>query len=741
MISKKQIQTFTVKALFLVTFSNVIYGQKVSNYNKCNTDFSPIHLHNDSIANNSYADTTLTSEARSWDVIKRLNIDEKINLTGGWNDFLFPAVKRLGLPPVFFADASQGVRIRPEDTCNIVEKTTAFPASIALAATWNTDLANKYAKNIADECIAWGVGILLGPGINMYRNSEGGRSYEYYGEDPYLTSRITVSYIKGMEGKGVITCPKHFIANDQEFVRHVADVKVSEKALREIYLPPFKAAIKEGHALAIMTGNNFVNGYPGASNKPLTNDILRKEYGFKGVIMSDWASTRFWPDSLDLVLGSGQSLLMANNKQFAAYIKEKFNKANPASKAYIEKQLDTMVFHNLNSFFKSGVYDRDLKSIDYASLLKNHKKTALTAAEESITLLKNKNILPINKDVKQILVLGTDEALTSYTGNGSGKVLGYDVVTPLQGLKETFGENRVKRVIKPTEDDIKNASIILYFANKPAGEGFDIKYNSLNIADKLLKISKINPNIVVLYSGGNGIPMPWIKNVKGLLFTYFLGQEGGHAIANVLSGKVNPSGKLPFTIEKDFKDSPAYNYNVLPDGTIYWEGNKPNSAEIYEKFGRIKIPYKEGIYIGYRWYDKNNIKVRYPFGYGLSYTNFKISKPKANLNSKKWNGNTNLKIVANVSNTGKVEGKETIQLYIQPLNNKGNRAIKELKRFKKINLKKGTSKEVSFTLNPQDFSYWSEKEDQWKIDQGKYRIMVGSSSQELKCIDITYSIK
>ena len=350
-------------------------------------------------------------------------------------------------------------------------------------------------------------------------------------------------------------------------------------------------------------------------------------------------------------------------------------------------------------------------------------------------------MLPIPKSIKRILILGSDEALNSYTGKGSGKVLGYDIISPLQGIEEIYGRDRVKRLIRPSEDDIKTASVILYFINKPAGEGIDIPYDMPKINDELQKISSINPNIVVLYSGGNGLPMPWLKNIKGLLFTYFLGQEGGRAIAHVLSGNVNPSGKLPFTVEKDFKDNPAFNYNKLPDGSFYWKGGKINSAEIYRKFGRIKIPYKEGIYIGYRWYDKHNIEVQFPFGYGLSYTTFSISSPETNHKKENWKGGSKLQIKTHVYNTGDSYGKEILQLYIQPLQNEGNRALKELKRFKKISLEKGMSKEVIFTLMPQDLAYWDEGKKKWNIESGTYRILIGNSSLDLKSIDLNYFIK
>lgn len=297
-----------------------------------------------------------------------------------------------------------------------VGKSTAFPATIALAATWNKDLAYQYAKSVSEECRAWGISVLLGPGMNMYRNAEGGRNFEYFGEDPLLTSDMAVNYVKGLQKAGTVATIKHFIGNEQEFARHVTDVKIGERALREIYLPPYKACIEEANALAVMTGNNLVNDYPGAANKPLTNDVLREEYGFKGIVMSDWANSTFWPEKQEMELTSGHSLLMSDNKVFADYIQQEI-KDHPQRKKEIEQHLDSMVFYNLYTFFKAGVYDIPYRNPALLSTFDAHKKIALQTAEEGITLLKNENnILPVKPAaVNKIVVLGTEEALKVYT--------------------------------------------------------------------------------------------------------------------------------------------------------------------------------------------------------------------------------------------------------------------------------------------------------------------------------------
>lgn len=719
---------------FCLFFITIIFGQTKIEYNLCNLDFRHIPLHKTLPNNAVYTNPKVSPAARASDLVNRLTFDEKLELTGGWNYMHFPGVPRLGLPPVFFSDASQGIRI--SDSCIKAEKSTAFPCELALAATWDPGLAYDYAKSIGDECQAWGINVLLGPGINMYRNSEGGRNFEYMGEDPFLTSRMAVQYVKGLQSTGTIATLKHFVGNEQEFARTIVDVKIGERALREIYIKPFEECIKAGGALAVMTGNNEVNGYPGAANKLLSCEVLRKEFGYKGIIMSDWANSLFWKDRLNLELGSGHSLLMSNNALFADYIRNVI-KQHPEQKKLIEKQIGQMVFHNLFSFFKSGVYDRPYHNPELVSRIDNHEKIALQTAEEAITLLKNdlipgeeNHILPVLPDkVKKIVVLGTKQALNAYAGNGSGRVEGYNQVDYLTGLKNVYGD-KVVYDAEINDSTIQSADVVLYFITKKATEGSDVDFNLPDISEKVNKYAALNKNLVVIFSGGNGFAMPWIDKARGFIFAYLLGQQSGNALANVISGKVNPSGKLPFTIEKEFKDSPAFDYNKMSDGKYYWGGSKIFSRQIREKFGKISIPYKEGIYIGYRWYDKKKIVPQFPFGFGLSYTTFSYSDIK--ISSAIVKKNQPITLTFFIKNTGKESGAEIAQLYIHEVNNTTDRPVKELKGFKRVFLKSGESKKVSISIEADDLAYWSKDLHQWQINPGKYLITIGSSSQDIR---------
>jgi len=703
-------------------------AQEAIEYQLCGLDFRPIYMHSDLPANAVYADRKANAEDRAQDVVRRLSSAEKLTLTGGLMQMHYPGVARLGIPPVYFSDATQGIHAK--NICVKVGKTTAFPSGQTLAATWNPELAYRYAQSISEESQAYGINVILGPGLNMYRNSEGGRNFEYFGEDPYLTSQIGVSYVKGMQSLGTIATVKHFLGNEQEVVRHDANVIVGERALHEIYLAPFKAAIEQGGALAVMTGNNLVNGYPGAADTPLSRDILRDTYGYKGIIMSDWANSMYWPDRQELELTSGHSLLMSDNELFAKYVTDEIA-AHPEKKSAIEKDLDAMVFANLYSFFKSGVYDRPYRNPALIEKIDGHKEVALETAEEGITLLKNDgNLLPLEPEkVKKLVVLGNDQALEVYGGLGSGAVEGYDHVDFMAGLKSTYGD-RVVRLTTDDEDEIKSADAVLYFISKKAGEGSDVPYDLPRVEDNINKYAGLNKNLIVIFSGGNGFPMPWLPKVKTMVFAYLLGQERGTALADILSGKVDPSGKLPFSIEKTFRDSPAYDYNKLPDGTYYWGGGKPNSKLIQEKFGTFNIRYKEGVYIGYRWFDKQHIAPLFPFGYGLSYTTFTYSpiKPSAS----KLSDAKGVTVRFSITNTGDRDGAEVAQLYVHDLGSSVDRPVKELKGFERVFLKAGETKTVALPVTVKDLAYWDDKTHGWQSNHGSYLIEVGSSSADIR---------
>jgi beta-glucosidase len=731
----KRFVTLWVLAGVALLGARALHAQDAIDYQLCGLDFRPIYMHTNLPANAVYTDRNATAEDRAHDVVRRLSFEEKLTLTGGLKQMHFPGVARLGIPPVYFSDATQG--IHEKNICVKVGKTTAFPSGQALAATWNRGLAYRYAQSISEESQAYGINVLLGPGLNMYRNSEGGRNFEYFGEDPYLTSQIGVSYVKGMQSLGTIATVKHFIGNEQEVVRHDANAIVGERALHEIYLAPFKAAIEQGGVLAIMTGNNLVNGYPGAADTPLSRDVLRAKYGYKGIIMSDWANSMFWPERQDVELTSGHSLLMSDNEVFAKYVTAEIA-AHPEKKAAIEKDLEAMVFANLYSFFKSGVYDRPYRNLALIGKIDSHKEVALETAEEGITLLKNDgNLLPLQPDkVKKLVVVGDDKALEVYGGLGSGAVEGYDGVDFMAGMKSSYGD-RVERLVADNHDEIRSADAVLYFISKKAGEGSDVPYELAGVEENINKYAGLNKNLIVIFSGGNGFPMPWLPKVRAMVFAYLLGQERGTALADILSGKADPSGKLPFSIEKAFKDSPAYDYNKLPDGTYYWGGGKPNSKQIQDKFGTFDIKYKEGIYIGYRWLDEQHITPLFAFGYGLSYTTFSYSPLKAS--DSKLSDNKGVTVRFTVANTGHRDGAEVAQLYVHDMGSAVDRPEKELKGFEKVFLKAGETKTVTLPLSVKDLAYWNDKTHDWQSDHGRYLIEVGSSSADIRQhIVITY---
>lgn len=712
--------------LLLLGFGASCACAQAVDYDLCGADFRPLSMHKDLPAGAVYTNPKASPEARAHDVVARLTFDEKLALTGGWKQFHFPGVARLGIPPVYFSDASQG--IHQKNYCVKVGDTTAFPDMEALAATWDRKAAYRYARAISEEARGYGISVLLGPGLNLYRNSEGGRNFEYMGEDPYLTGEMGVSYVQGMQSLGTIATVKHFLGNEQEAARHTANSIIGERALRELYLEPFRAAIERGGALAVMTGNNLVNGHPGAADTPLVQGILRNEYGFRGVVMSDWANSMFWKDRLSEELTSGHSLLMENNDLFAQYVRSEVA-AHPEKKTLIEAQLGRMVEENLYSFFKAGVYDRPYRDPTLLSSLPGHKQVARETADEAITLLKNADhILPIMPDtVGKIAVVGSDNAITVSTGKGSGAVKGYDLVDYFAGLKAIYGE-RVFRTDK--DEDIRSAGCVLFFVAKKAGESTDIPWEMPGLSEQVHHYASLNKNLVVIVSAGNGIPLDWLGEAKALVFAYFLGQESGHAMADVLSGVVNPSGKLPFTIEKDFRESPAFDYNKLPDGSYAWLGGRRDSMQIQQKLGTLPIRYKEGPYIGYRWYEKKNLPVSFPFGFGLSYTKFSYGNVKVSSATVRDDAPVNVRFT--IQNTGSRAGAEIAQLYVAEHDASVDRPLKELKGFERVFLKPGEKKVVEIPVHAEDLAYWDDREHRWEKHHGQYVLEVASSSADIR---------
>ncbi len=707
-----------------------------------------------------YRNPNASPDARAADVIARLTLDEKLTLTGGVNAFSFPPVERLGLREIVSADASQGVRLTRRQWAKYLSgkgeltligggrlKSVSFPGVLALAGTWDPALAEEFGRAVGEQCRALGVDVLLGPGINMYRTSAGGRAYEYMGEDPLLTSRMVVAYVKGLQSCGVVATAKHFVCNDTEFCRHFASYDVDERTLREIYLPPWKAAIQEAGLGAIMTGNHQVNGIPACMNKPLLNDLLRTEYGYRGISMSDWQGLTYFAERAHLASTSGHSLYMPNSAVFQQYIRRHLE-TSPERTAEVERELDRMICCNLRTFFAAGLYDRerDRPQVKEA-LFEKHRKVARRTAAEAICLLKNEDrILPLDRDA-QILFIGDEEV---HTGKGSGHVVGYDHKPFAESLKETFGA-AVTCVLPQEADDarIRAAEVVLCSVSKESGEGQDIPFELSDDRRALIeRIASLNENTVLIVSACNGFDMPWLPKVKAVLWCYFLGQERGAALADVVSGAVNPSGRLPFSIEKEFKDSVDPEYNFI-GGKPYWDGHheyksywirgeapEDPSPELKRLMAHVKpkepvhVPYREGIFMGYRWFDRKGIAPQFPFGHGLSYTDFAYQS--LTLNGSDAGGSPVAQVT--LKNTGSKTGTEVVQVYVSDLESRVEQAVKELAGFARIELQPGETGTVTIPLDKNAFRFYDAEKKQWVLEPGRFEVKAGSSSADLPLI-------
>jgi beta-glucosidase len=679
-----------------------------------------------------YHDPNKMPEERAMDVVNRLTFDELIQLFGGYKHFNFNGIPRLGLRPIHMENSGQGIKVRKPNTFN----TTSYPSVQALSATWDRELAREMGSAIGKECRIFGVDILLGPGINMQRLSVSGRNFEYMGEDPFLTSQMIVPYVKGLQSHNIIAVAKHFIGNDQELFRHFASTNIDERTMHEIYLPPYKAAIQDGGMLGLMMGNNLLNGVPCSMEKTYLNDLVRKQWGFDGMAMTDWQNTCYFPEKQELFLESGVSLLMPENNAFRKFMNDTLA-VNPAYKQKLTEAFKQKAYYNLLAVFKAGLYDIPLKE-NLPDVKNQNKAIARTIGEEAITLLKNQdNILPIAKGTK-ILVMGNEEL---HCGDGSGRVEGYDHTNFQLGLSKDYN---LKVISEINQDEIKNAEIILYRINVEGHEAGDVPFET-GLDENIEKVAAINPNVVVLISSGNGLPMPWLNKVKAVIWTYYLGQERGNALANVLTGRVNPSGKLTFSLEQDFADSPAPDYNLVNGHRFWCGGNRdyknywllgkknevlPEVIKLIKPGVPFPIDYNEGVFMGYRWWDKTKAPIYFPFGYGLSYTTFEYSNIK--ISNNKMSGNESLSVSFTLKNTGKTIGKEVVQLYIHDSKSSVERPEKELKGFDKVELAPNQSKTVKFTINKQDLAFWDIESHNWKTEKGEFEVWIGASSRDIK---------
>lgn len=712
----------------------------------------------------TYLDSSKPIEERVEDALSRLTLEEKVALTHAQSKFCSPGVARLGIPEFWMTDGPHG--IRPEVLWDEWEQAgwtndscVAFPALTCLAASWDPEIARLYGKSIGEEARYRNKTVLLGPGVNIYRSPLNGRNFEYMGEDPYLAGKMVVPYVQGVQQNGVAACVKHYALNNQEVNRHTTNVIVDDRALYEIYLPAFKAAVQEGNAWAIMGSYNLYKNQHGCHNQYLLNDILKGEWGFDGVVVSDWGGVHNTQEAitngLDMEFGSWTNGLSngASNAYDNYYLADPYLKLIREGKVGT-KELDDKVRRILRLAYRTTM-DRNRP---YGSLCSEaHFAAARRIGEEGIVLLQNRNnLLPIDLNrAKRIAVIGENAIKMMTVGGGSSSLKVKYELSPLDGIRKRVGDqaeviyargyvgdpsgeyNGVKsgqdledsrspeELIAEAVAVAKEADYVIFIGglNKSAHqdcEDADRKELGLSYGqDKVITaLAKANKNLIVVNISGNAIAMPWVKEVPAIVQAWYLGSEAGSAIASVLTGDVNPSGKLPFTFPASLQDVGAHKLGEYP-GTPRSDG----SPIVDQK-------YNEGIFVGYRWADKEKTKPLFSFGHGLSYTTFAYGKAVAD--KKVMGQDETLTITLPVTNTGCREGSEVIQLYISDLKSSLPRPVKELKSFSKTKLAPGETREITFTIGKEALSFFDDIRHEWVAEPGKFEAWIGASSTDIR---------
>ncbi|MCQ2974604.1 MAG: glycoside hydrolase family 3 C-terminal domain-containing protein [Bacteroidales bacterium] len=755
-----------------------------------------------------YQDETLSIDERVTDALSRMTLKEKCRISYAQSKFTSPGCERLGIPELYMSDGPHGVRMEinwndwnhafwTNDYC------TAFPALTCLAATWNTEMASKYGKSVGEEARYREKDILLGPGVNIYRTPLNGRNFEYMGEDPFLSGKMATYYIKNLQKNGVSACMKHYILNDQEEYRGHVDVKVSDRALYEIYLKPFAMAVKGADPWSIMGSYNRYKAMHNTHNLYLINNILKNELGFKGAIISDWGATH----------NSKQAVLYGLDIEMGSYTNGLTSEANGfgyddyyLGNAYYEMALNGEISEDIVNDKASRVLRlifqtaMNTKKPFGSKNSPEHLAVAREIAQEGIVVLKNDNLvqknndsklLPIKEsDYKKVLVVGENATRPLCEGGGSSELKPKDEVSPLRGLKERFknwdfiysegyrsgivsysgiseiSTSVVDSLYQDAVNKAKDVDLIIYIGglNKNHFEdcegGDRLCYNLSFNQDRLISaLAQTKKKMITIIVSGNAVAMPWLNNVTTLVQSWYLGSEAGHALADILSGDVCPSGKTIFTYAEKLEDYPAHKYGLyaypgvepdkLPASYQYGNEEQPKSADLLKNiktkpdvigannssknmrthFGKgneIEV-YAEDILVGYRYFETMKQNVVFPFGYGLSYTTFEYSDAKiSNNGNKTWTATINIK------NTGKCAGKEVVQLYIGDDKASVVRPIKELKGFEKIMLNPNEQKTVSFIITEDDLKFFDEDKHEWVAEPGTFKAYIGSSSKDIK---------
>jgi beta-glucosidase len=709
-----------------------------------------------------YLDASKPIEQRVEDALSRMTLQEKIAVIHAQSKFSSPGIKRLGFPDFWTDDGPHGVRPdvlwdQWEQAGQSNDSCVAFPALTCLAATWNPEMSLLYGESLGEEALYRGKNMILGPGVNIYRTPLNGRNFEYMGEDPYLASRIVVQYVKGLQSKGVAACVKHFALNNNEENRSETNVIIDDRTLHEIYLPAFKAAVTEGHAWGIMGAYCLYKNQHCCHNSYLLNDILKRDWKFDGVVVSDWGGThnteQAVTNGLDMEFGTWTNGLSfgVSNAYDNYYLAQPYLKMIKEGK-FTTKELNDKVRRVLRLFFRTTMNTKR----PYGFLCSDaHYEAARKIADEGIVLLQNnRDVLPLNTQrAKSILVVGENAIKMMTVGGGSSSLKVQREISPLDGLKACLGESvkveyargyvgdtsgNYNGVVtgQQLKDDRSEAELINEAVGKARQADYVIMFGGLNKSDyqdseghdrksyelpynqdKLIEeLAKANKNFVFVNISGNAVAMPWKSKVPAIVQGWFIGSETGEALADVLTGKANPSGKLPFTWPASLQDVGA---NKLGN----YLGQKRANENIWDD------EYKEGMYVGYRWVDKEHTHPLFAFGHGLSYTTFKLSNLRADRQTMTADGN--ITFTVDVTNTGKIDGAETVQLYISDVKSSLPRPMKELKGFKKVYLKAGETAAVSITIDKSALSFYNDKSQQWVAEPGEFIARIGNASDNL----------
>ncbi len=707
-------------------------------------------------SNEPWRNPKVTVERRAEDLLRRLTLEEKLDLLSGDGWMSSHGIPRLGVPPIRMADGPVGIRSwampgapdKPDAPQKV--RATAFPAGIAMAATWNPDLVAKEARVIAQEALALGRNQVLGPTVNVARTPLAGRNFEGYGEDPWLTSRMGVAYIGALQAEGVIATVKHFAANNQETRRNTIDILVDQRTLEEIYLPAFRAAVEEAGVWSVMSAYNKVNGTWAAENPDLLNEILRKRWGFKGFVVSDWAGTHSTAPSvnagLDLEM-PGSSVMPALQDIFknfpggnpgfdGGYLAQAKLKAMVASGEIAEATFNESIRRILRVLISSGALDPKTLQPDPSDAppavdSPDHRAVARAAADQSIVLLRNEqNLLPLDlQKFHTVALIGPNADINRVGGGGSSAVTPDYSWKPSDGIRErAAGKMQVTYALGATlegEQESAPAAVLLKEATDLAarsdlaivfvgfsaaleGEMADRKSLSLPAGqdDLIQAVARANKNTIVVINSGSPVDVSkWLAQVPAVVEAWYPGQEGGHAIADVLFGDFNPSGKLPITFPKSMADS-------------------------FAPLDAAKGEYKEGIFVGYRHFDRKNTQPAFAFGHGLSYTTFDYSNLTVTPASPRYGQTVTVRV--SVKNTGSRAGAEVVQVYIHDVKSSVERPVKELKAFQRVDLKPGEEQVVTMTLDRRSMWFYDPLVKDWAAEPGEFDVLVGASSRDIR---------